>query len=209
MNQLSGKLVEKAAKPSLSAVFQELLQDCEQEELTYRQLVDHFARQGQPFFILVLSFPFLLSAPGLSIPFGILVMIAGMRMAMGLELWIPKRWEEKKLPRSSMLKICRTALSVLSAVEKILHPRAGFLTEHRTLQQMHGLIIAICGFLLALPLPPGTNFPPALPIILLALGMLEYDGLFVVAGYIAFLFNLFFFFFLGRLGWAGLQWLFS
>lgn len=37
-------------------------------------------------------------------------------------------------------------------------------------------MLMCCGFFLALPLPPGTNFLPGLTTFLLSLGILEEDG---------------------------------
>ena len=49
----------------------------------------------------------------------------------------------------------------------------------------NGLSILISGFVLALPLPiPFTNTLPAWSILLTAAGMMENDGLVIVAGYL-------------------------
>jgi hypothetical protein len=69
-------------------------------------------------------------------------------------------------------------------MEKILHPRLTFLASGETSRRICGLVILWMAFLLALPLPiPGTNILPALPVVLLGLGLMERDGLFVLAGY--------------------------
>jgi hypothetical protein len=54
--------------------------------------------------------------------------------------------------------------------------------RHPGVYRFNSLTIAIRGLLLALPLPPGTNFPPALGIFLLSAGMVEEDSLFVLLG---------------------------
>ncbi|MFZ0710673.1 MAG: exopolysaccharide biosynthesis protein, partial [Terrimicrobiaceae bacterium] len=55
-------------------------------------------------------------------------------------------------------------------------------------------IILICGGLLLLPLPlPFSNALPALTVVLLAAGMLEKDGYFVIAGLLMFVITLIFF----------------
>ena len=48
-----------------------------------------------------------------------------------------------------------------------------------------GLIIVLLGVFLALPLPiPTTNMGVAWPILLVSLGVLENDGLFISLGYV-------------------------
>jgi hypothetical protein len=60
-------------------------------------------------------------------------------------------------------------------------------------ETVSAVMVVILGFLLALPLPPGTNFPPAISIILLSIGSLERDAVFVGAGIVAFGVNVLFF----------------
>ena len=49
---------------------------------------------------------------------------------------------------------------------------------------INGLVIFFCGFVLSLPLPiPFTNTIPAIAILLLSMGMMEEDGLFILLGY--------------------------
>jgi len=55
-----------------------------------------------------------------------------------------------------------------------------------------GFMIAAYGFLLALPLPPGTNSLPAVAFATLSLGLVG-DGVFVLDQYLFFLLNALFF----------------
>jgi hypothetical protein len=64
----------------------------------------------------------------------------------------------------------------------------------------------VAAFVLLLPLPPGTNFPPALCIILMAGGLLERDGRFILAGYLAFALNVVFFALFAIYGQRLIQW---
>ena len=74
------------------------------------------------------------------------------------------------------------------------------------LVQLHAFIIFVAAFVLLLPLPPGTNFPPALCIILMAGGLLERDGRFILAGYLAFALNVVFFALFALYGQRLIQW---
>ena len=52
--------------------------------------------------------------------------------------------------------------------------------------QLHAVPIFICAILLLLPLPiPFSNIVPAWGVLLIAGGLLERDGRFIIAGYVA------------------------
>ena len=73
-----------------------------------------------------------------------------------------------------------------SLAEKILHPRWTYFCRNPVLHRMHGVLIAFLSILLALPLPiPMSNMLAAIPIVLIALALLEDDGLYLMAGYLA------------------------
>ena len=78
---------------------------------------------------------------------------------------------------------------MLRLLEVMLKPRQLWLTASPLLVQLHAFIILTAALVLLLPLPPGTNFPPALCIVIMAGGLLERDGRFILAGYLAFAFN--------------------
>lgn len=86
-----------------------------------------------------------------------------------------------------------------------MRPRNALLVTNPIVQRINGFIIFICGLLLMLPLPPGTNFTPGLTVFLLSIGILEEDGLFVLLGYFAFLINLAFFILLPIWGFETLE----
>ncbi|MEO6995743.1 MAG: exopolysaccharide biosynthesis protein [Lacunisphaera sp.] len=64
--------------------------------------------------------------------------------------------------------------------------------------QLHAIVILISAAILLLPLPiPLSNLLPAWAIFLIASGLLERDGLFIVLGYFAFLVGALYFLLLG------------
>lgn len=63
------------------------------------------------------------------------------------------------------------------------------------MEKVNGLAICLLGILLALPLPiPLSNLTAAWSILLIAFGILEDDGLFVIIGYLVALLTVLFFF---------------
>ena len=77
------------------------------------------------------------------------------------------------------------------------------------LLRFHALVILLASLVLLLPLPPGTNFPPALCIVIMAGGLLERDGRFILGGYLALAFNGAFFTLLAVYGRRLVEWAWS
>jgi hypothetical protein len=143
--------------------------------------------------------------PGLSMIFGLIIAAAGLRMAQGSGPWVPERWKNRSLPGRRLEKIFAAGAAFLRRCERVLKPRGRWLTAHPWTQRVNGGAIAFCGLLLAAPAPPGTNFPPAFAILLLSVGTLEEDLLFLAAGYAALALNVLLFGAIAWLGWGGVK----
>lgn len=88
---------------------------------------------------------------------------------------------------------------VLRVLEKLLKPRAAWLTEWSVLVRMHALTMFVAACVLLLPIPvPFSNGIPALVILVIAGGLLERDGLAIIAGYAIAAAGVVFFWFLGE-----------
>jgi hypothetical protein len=83
--------------------------------------------------------------------------------------------------------------------ERVIKPRGRWLSAHPLTERFGGGAIAFCGLLLAMPAPPGLNFMPSIPILLLSLGILEEDLLLLAAGCLGTVLNILLF---GGLAWA-------
>lgn len=179
----------------LSEEFHYLSHFCKGKDLTLKEFAQHIGPRAQALLTLILSIPFVLFIPfpGLSILFGIFIMINGIRIAGNRRLWFPRFLLTKRIHGARLAKTFQGAEKVVKRMEKIIRPRGQFLIKHPHLQVLHGVMLAVTGFFLALPLPPGTNFLPGLTAMLLSIGILEEDGFFIVFGYVAFALTLAFF----------------
>ena len=156
--------------------------------LTVEELMLAMEGKGHAAMIAVLSLPFSqpIQIPGLSVPFGIILFYSGLRIAFAQHPWLPGWLRVKKIPPATAIGLLEGMRKVARVTEKILHPRAAFLCRRPVLHRMHGILIAFLSILLALPLPiPFSNMLAAVPILLLALALLEDDGFFLLAGYLA------------------------
>jgi hypothetical protein len=180
---------------SLSAELIKLKVLCTDKKISMRILVEHMNSRDHALITLFFSLPFFLPVPlpGLSILFGLIIAIEGVGMALNKRPWLPNRLLNKHVQTHILEKILDYGLKFSRGMEKFIRPRGGWIVRHSWIRAFNGGIIAICGILLALPLPYGTNFPPAAPLMLLSIASLEEDIFVMCFGYIAFIFNLAFF----------------
>ncbi|MGE0171704.1 MAG: exopolysaccharide biosynthesis protein [Oligoflexales bacterium] len=175
----------------LSSELSRLRELCGDGKLPLRTLVESMSARSHGLLTLFFALPFLLPipVPGLSIIFGLIIFAAGLSMAVGKKPYLPNKLLDKEISGRTIGKILEKAASASKTVEKFVKPRGNFIASSGWIRPLNGLIIATCGFFLALPLPPGTNFPPAIAIVLLSMGSLEEDAVLMILGYCVFAMN--------------------
>ena len=155
--------------------------------ITICQILEIFSGKGRSFLLIFLSLPFCqpIQIPGFSTPFGLAIAFIGLRMAFGKRIWLPKALLGKTIAATTVQKIVRTSLKIIRKMKKWIHPRMAWMCRNYAMKRVHGILIALLGILLALPLPiPFSNLVAAWPLFLISLGILEDDGLLVAIGYL-------------------------
>lgn len=173
---------------AISAVVQRLEEKLGHRGISLGELMDALEGKGHAAILAILAMPFCLPVqiPGLSTPFGIVLIFTGLRISFGQAPWLPGWLLVRKIPPSTTESLLEGLRKLAVPAEKILHPRLSFLCRNAFLHRMHGVLIAFLAILLALPLPiPFSNLLAAIPILLMALALLEDDGCFMIAGYLA------------------------
>jgi hypothetical protein len=203
---LSGQVVPPsgASPRKLSEDLALILREFEVESVTLREVMALLEGRGYVLLVLLLALPFStpIPLPGLSTPFGFVIALIGLRLALGRKPWLPARLLDTVLPPKFFARVFAAARKLLRGFEYFLQPRLRWLTGSAWLLQVHALPICLAGLLLLLPLPvPFSNTLPAWAILLFAAGLLERDGLFILAGYAAFVGTVVFF---GGLALAGI-----
>ena len=169
----------------LSQDLRAILREANGRAMTIAELEAILQGRGFAMFILLLSAPFIVPAPGLSVPFGIALMLLGLRIAIGRKAMLPDFLLRRTLSYKMLDRIVRPLAAIAERFEKRIRPRMHFLQTHPWAINLIGVGIVSGGFLLSLPLPiPFSNTLPAISIILLAAGLMERDGLLVLWGYI-------------------------
>lgn len=179
-----------APPPRTRKLSEELAAIMADGEITLREVIVVLQGRAYNLLMLLLALPFLLPVPlpGLSTVLGLVIALIAARLTLGQKPWLPARLLDKKLPRKFFPTVIGGARRFLRFLEVMLRPRLLWLTSP-LLVQLHSFIIFLAACVLLLPLPPGTNFPPAVCIVVMAVGLLERDGLFILAGYVAGILN--------------------
>jgi len=158
--------------------------------------------RGRAYLLLVilLALPFCtpIPLPGFSTPFGFVIAVIALRLALGQRPWLPDRLLQRQLPAGFFGRLFTAAARVIRFCEVLLRPRLALLTGLGVLRQTHALVMLVAALVLLLPLPiPFSNTFPAWVILLIAGGLLERDGAAIALGYATFAAGILFFFFLG------------
>jgi len=179
----------------LSELLGQLLEKTHDKNMTLGIFIKGVGSQAQALFSLIFSVPFLVlvSLPGISTFFGLIILFFGIRLAIGKEAWIPKRLQTVSIGGPRFYKIFSAVCKLVTWMEKLTRPRWAWVFSWPFSNTLQGILLAINGLCLALPLPPGTNLPPAVAAATLSMGILEKDGLWVLLGYFFFITNAAFF----------------
>jgi hypothetical protein len=122
-----------------------------------------------------------LPIPSVSAIIGIpLILIAGHLVIFGEGSGLPRRVLEAKIPTSALRFAARFGASILRFLEFFTRPRWYAVLER---ERVIGLVCLYLAILLLLPIP-FINFPPAVCIVVIAMGMVQRDGILVTIGLI-------------------------
>jgi hypothetical protein len=176
---------EPSSTVRLSADLVVLRQRLEGRSLSIGELEQALKGRGFAMLLLFLALPFcFVPIPGLSTPFGLAVSLIGIRIAARRKPWLPAFVLRKRLSATRLARLLHGTIRFVRLLERVVRPRMEFLHRWPGILNLIGLSIAAGGLLLLLPLPiPFSNTIPAWAVVLLTAGMMERDGLLVLAGY--------------------------
>lgn len=171
----------------LSDTLRATAQAIEESHISLRDMLALVGEQGMLLFCVLLTVPFLLpvSIPGVSTPFGLLILFIGVGITLNRVPWLPSMLMERRFAAAQLKPTLNKGADLLARIDRFIRPRLLLLTGSTTINRCNGLLIMLAAMLLMLPLGaiPFTNAMPAWAILLLAIGMLQRDGLFVALGY--------------------------
>jgi hypothetical protein len=170
-----------AAGSPLSVVLFNLAHDFSRERVSVGDLLDELGDRALGALMFVFAVPNVLPVPpGTSAILGTPLVFLAAQMMFGRGPWLPAIVAKRSLSREDFAALVRRVIPWLVKAEKLLRPRFSALASP-PVEYAVGLVCLLLALVLALPIPLG-NMLPALAISLLALGMLERDGYWIVAG---------------------------
>jgi hypothetical protein len=170
----------------VSTVLSEIVRRMPAEGLTLQELLDWLGERGLLIFCMVLTMPFLLpvSIPGTSAPFGILIALNAVGLAMHKSPWLPARLMNRRIAMHQLSPMLEKGAQLFARLERLIRPRLLVLTHRASTGRLNVMLLGFSGVLLMAPLPlPFSNTLPAYGVLLLAVGNLERDGYAILAGY--------------------------
>lgn len=168
------------ARP-LSEVLAGIAADGSRERVSIADLLSALHDRALAALLLIFALPNVLPMPpGTSAFLGAPLLFLAAQLALGRRPWLPRVIAERSMPRSHFASLIERAVPWLSRAERLLRPRWVALCRPPA-EYGVGLLCLLLSLIVFLPIPLG-NMLPALAICLLALGILERDGLWVLAG---------------------------
>lgn len=181
-------LIETSPQERLSDALRRLLLAANGKPMAIRRMVDILQGRGLLMVVVLLCLPFLtpVTIPGISIPFGLAIAFTGVRIAFGRKPWLPRFILDRHVSYNVLERMVHVGCKIYEKVERVIKPRLSLLLDGPAMGIAIGGAITFAGFFLSLPIPPPfplTNTIPGFAIIMIALGIMERDGLFVALGF--------------------------
>lgn len=147
--------------------------------LSLGEVRDRLDERAFGLLILILAIPCLVPGlPGAQLIAIPIVILAAQLMVGAKEPWLPKGILRRRISKAWLDRMADFAAKRMSWMERLSKPRlTGFVTGVG--DQVAGLFVILAALTIILPM---TNTVPSLAVTLLAAGLLQRDGLFVLAG---------------------------
>lgn len=165
----------------LSAVLFRLAHDRQRDRVAIRDLLEAPEDRAIGALMFVFAVPNVLPMPpGVSAILGAPLVFLSAQLMLGRRPWLPAVIAGRSLSREDFATLMRRVVPWLVKAERLLRPRASWLARP-PMEYLVGLACLLLAVVLVLPIPLGNSLP-ALAISLLALGVLERDGFWIIAG---------------------------
>lgn len=167
----------------LSEVLTEVANDPSRDTIAFADLRDTMGDRtfGALFFVFAVPNSLPVNAPGLSTVLGLPLLFLALQMIVGMRApWLPKSLMARSVSRPAFARAMNHAVPWIRRAERLLRPRLRLLAT-RGFDRVVGLVIAVMAAVLMLPIPFGNTLP-AISVCILALALLEEDGLATLGG---------------------------
>jgi hypothetical protein len=167
-------------EPLSAILLDELTED---ETVTLGELRDRLARRGFGLLMIVLALPTLIPVlpPGSAAVIGLLYVLLSLQMLFGKdEPWLPARLGRYRLSAKAITALRKRGIPFLRRIERFSRPRL-LPIDDRIASRGVAVIVLLLGIVLVPPFP-FLNTLPALAVLIMGVGLLNRDGLFIAIG---------------------------
>ena len=190
----------------LSHLLTSIINDIHGDTITLRKLLERCGREGMLLVCAIACLPFLIpvSIPGVSTVFGAAIVLLSTALFLDRLPWLPQRILDKELDANKLKPVLHKGVGMVGKLDRWLQPRWSGLTTS-PMQRVNSAVLVFGGLLLMAPLGliPFSNTVPAVGILLLTVGMMQRDGVFVLLGYLGHVLTVVYFGVLAYLAWVG------
>jgi len=167
----------------LSEMLTDLANDPSRDTISIADIRDGMGDRAFGALMLVFALPNALpvNAPGVSTVLGAPLLFLAAQLILGFKKpWLPAFVMRRSLRRESFAHAMALGVPWVRRLEKVLKPRLQLLASSWA-ERAVGLVCAVLAIVLMLPIP-FANMPPAVAICVMAMALLERDGLATLAG---------------------------
>lgn len=165
----------------LSVLLEEIASDPVRERISVADLMEAMQLRAFGALLLIFALPNVVpTPPGTSAILGLPLVYLTLQLMLGRTPWLPKFIKDRSMARRDFATVVSKISPMLARAEKLLKVRMEELTTP-TAERAVGALCLAMAMVLFLPIPLG-NMLPAFAISIIALGILERDGLWILAG---------------------------
>ena len=156
------------------------------ERISLADIADFLGTRSIGAWLLILALPMVLPVPmpGISVLFGVPLMIISGQLALGgRRAWLPAFVLRRSIGRTDYVALVARMQPALKRFERLVRPRASWLASDWAKVPV-GVTCFVLAAIITLPIPLG-HLAPGTAICLLALGVMEHDGIVIGIGFAA------------------------
>lgn len=153
--------------------------------LSLGEVMSSMGPAGMAFAVLILALPAITPVPGpIGLVFGTALAVVAMQLAVGRKtVWLPGYFRNRNLSSKVIDAVVRHTAPHVIRVERLVRTDRLKPLTGRLAQTLIGLPVLVMAVAIALPIPLG-NFLPVISLVVLAIGLMEKDGLVTLIGLI-------------------------
>jgi hypothetical protein len=170
------------AAPSTADLLETFPRLFQESPIPLRRLLDALGDRGMASALLVLTAPQLLPLPlGVSNALAVPIVLVALQMAAGnTQPWLPEWVLERPVTRDKVIGACRRMVPLMRRIERVIRPRWRLIWQPPA-DRLVGLGCVVISLVSLAPLPL-TGWLPGAALLIVALGLLERDGMIVATG---------------------------